>query len=155
MNIRENLTKAISTFCYIGYLPLAPGTFGSMAGIGLFYALRNSPLLYMLLVIFILALGFASTGKAESIFRAKDARCIVIDEVAGMLVSLVFLPYDIRLVIAAFIVFRILDITKPYPAGALEKLKGSIGIMGDDLAAGLYTNIILQVFLRLAAFRAS
>lgn len=155
MHIRDNLIKAISTFCYIGYLPLAPGTFGSMAGLGLFYILRNSHLLHMLSVIFILVLGFAVSGKAEEIFRAKDARCIVIDEVGGMLVSLAFLPYDIRLVIAAFVVFRILDITKLYPAPVLEKLKGSIGIMGDDLAAGVYTNIILQVFWRLAIFRVS
>jgi len=155
MRIRENLVRFISTFCYVGYLPLVPGTFGSIAGLGLFYILRNSPLLYISSVIFIIALGFAACGEAERIFREKDARCIVIDEVSGMLVSLAFLPYDIRLVIAAFVIFRILDITKPYPAGAIEKLKGSIGIMGDDLTVGVYTNIILQLFLRLTVFKAS
>lgn len=79
----------------------------------------------------------------------------MIDEVSGMLLSLIFLPYDIKLVIIAFILFRILDTLKPYPLGRLQNLAGSIGIMSDDIVAGLYTNIILQVVLRLVSFKAS
>lgn len=62
-----------------------------------------------------------------------------------MLLSLLFLPYDIKLVVVAFVIFRILDTLKPYPVGKLERLKGSLGIMSDDIVAGLYTNIMLQV----------
>lgn len=95
------------------------------------------------------------TGKAERIFNKKDARCIVIDEVGGIFLSLIFVPYAIKLALLAFVVFRILDALKPYPAGYLQNLRGSLGIMGDDIIAGIYTNIILQVVLRLASFRVS
>jgi phosphatidylglycerophosphatase A len=81
----------------------------------------------------------------------KDARCIVIDEVCGILVALMFIPADIKIVVIAFLLFRLLDALKPYPAGCLERLDGGMGIMCDDLVAGLYTNIILQVVLRFAS----
>lgn len=100
-------------------------------------------------------LGFLVAGRAEEIFNKKDARYIVIDEIVGMLLSLIFIPYDIKLVIIAFIIFRILDALKPYPAGSLENLKGSLGVMSDDIIAGLYTNIILQIVLRLASLKTS
>lgn len=85
----------------------------------------------------------------------KDPGCIVIDEVCGMLLSLAFLPPDPGLVIFAFLVFRIMDTLKPYPAGVLQRLKGSVGIMSDDIVAGFYTNIILQLILKLASFNSS
>lgn len=100
-------------------------------------------------------MGFLLSGRAEKIFNKKDAGCIVIDEVSGMLLSLIFIPYDIKLVIMAFILFRILDALKPFPSDRLQNLTGSIGIMSDDIVAGLYTNIILQVVLRLVSFKAS
>jgi phosphatidylglycerophosphatase A len=100
-------------------------------------------------------LGLLSAGKAEKIFNRKDAGCIVIDEVSGMLLALIFIPYSIKLAIIAFVLFRILDGLKPYPAGLFQNLKGSLGIMSDDIVAGLYTNIILQVALRLASFKIS
>ncbi|MDP2938282.1 MAG: phosphatidylglycerophosphatase A, partial [Candidatus Omnitrophota bacterium] len=92
---------------------------------------------------------------AEKIFNKKDAGCIVIDEVAGMLLALIFIPYDIKLVIMAFILFRILDALKPFPLDRLQNLTGSIGIMSDDIVAGFYTNIILQIVFRLVAFKTS
>lgn len=85
----------------------------------------------------------------------KDASCIVIDEVCGMLLSLIFLPYNIKIVVLAFILFRILDALKPFPLDRLQRLKGGPGIMADDLVAGLYTNIILQIVLKLVSFKAS
>lgn len=72
-----------------------------------------------------------------------------------MLLGLLFLPYDLRLVVVAFIIFRILDTLKPWPVGSVEKLKGSLGIMGDDIVAGVYTNIILQVVVRFITFNGS
>jgi len=95
------------------------------------------------------------SGRAEKIFNKKDAGCIVIDEVSGMLLSLIFIPYDIKLVIMSFILFRILDALKPFPLDRLQSLTGSTGIMSDDIVAGLYTNIILQVALRLISFKTS
>ncbi len=153
--MRKFTVKILSTFFYVGYLPLVPGTFASMAGIGLFYLIKSNPFIYVLSTLSIMVLGFLITGEAERIFGSKDARCIVIDEVGGMLLSLMFIPVDTRVVIIAFIVFRILDTFKPYPAGTLQYLRAGPGIMCDDIVAGLYTNIILQIVLRFTSLRGS
>jgi phosphatidylglycerophosphatase A len=117
--------------------------------------LHQSAFLYIGSLLILILLGFLVCGEAEKIFNKKDARYIVIDEVIGMLLSLMFVPYDIKLVIIAFFLFRLLDTLKPYPAGRLQEIKGSIGVLADDIIAGLYTNIILQVVLRFASFRTS
>ena len=132
-----------------------PGTLASLAGILVYYLVKDSNFTYLLVTGLTIILGFLVSGRLEKILGKKDCPCIVIDEVSGMLLSLAFLPYDLRLVIIGFITFRILDILKPWPLRAIQNLKGSLGIMGDDIAAALYTNIILQVFLRLATFKAS
>jgi len=151
MKIRQKAVKLTSTFFYIGCLPLIPGTFGSIAGIGLFYLVKDNPLAYCLLVVFLLAAGFWSGAQAEVIFNKKDPKYVVIDEVCGMLLSLAFLPcYNFKIVISAFFLFRFFDTLKIYPACRLQEIKGSMGIMIDDLVAALYTNIILQVVLRFA-----
>lgn len=155
MPLRNPLIKIISTFFYVGYLPLIPGTFGSAAGLFLFYLLHKSIFIYAASLLVLMLLGFLTCGEAEKIFKKKDAGYIVIDEVIGMLLSLLFIPYDIKLVIIAFFLFRLLDTLKPYPAGRLQEARGSIGIISDDIIAGLYTNIILQAVLRLASLRAS
>jgi phosphatidylglycerophosphatase A len=149
------ITKLLSTFFYVGYLPLIPGTFGSLAGIILIYLIELYALNYVLLTVAVIAIGFLVCGRAEKAMAKNDPRFVVIDEVSGMLLSLVFIPYDIKLVVLAFILFRVLDTLKPYPAGRLERLKGSVGIMSDDLIAGLYTNLILQVVLRVTSFKVS
>jgi len=149
------ILRTISTFFYIGYLPFAPGTFASIAALSFFFAVKGNDAVYLSLAAGLTLLGFLVSGRAEKGFGRKDPPCIVIDEVSGMLLSLLFIPYDVRLVIAAFILFRVLDIFKPYPARRVQDLPGSIGIMGDDIIAALYTNIIVQVFLRVASFKAS
>lgn len=149
------IVRILSTFFYTGYLPLIPGTFGSIAGIALFYLVKDNPVSHTFLFIVIMITGFLVCGRAEEMMQRKDPRYVVIDEVSGMLLSLLFLPYDIKIVIIAFILFRILDTLKPFPAGRLERCKGSLGIMGDDLIAGLYTNIILQLALRFTSFKCS
>lgn len=154
MRFWNSLIKTVTTFLYAGYLPFIPGTFGSLAGVLVFYLVRRNTFLYGLSTLSLIILGFLLAGRAEKIFQKKDARQIVIDEVCGMLVSLAFMPYDIKFVIAGFFLFRLLDALKPYPAGALEKLKGGLGIMSDDLVAGLYTNLILQFVVRLLSLRA-
>jgi len=153
--MRKVIIKVTSTFFYVGYLPLIPGTFGSLAGILLFYLVRADAVIFVLSTCVLIILGFLVSGQAERNENKKDASCIVIDEVSGMLLSLIFIPYDARLVVLAFLIFRILDTLKPYPAGILQRLKGSAGIMSDDIVAGLYTNIVLQVIARLASFIAS
>ena len=153
--LTNTIIIATSTFFYIGYLPFIPGTFGSLVGLGLFYLMKNNGLNLAVLTFVVTILGFLVAGRAEEILKIKDSRHIVIDEISGMLLSLIFLPYDIKVVLAAFFLFRLLDSLKPYPAGLLQNLKGSKGVMLDDIVAGLYTNIILQVALRWASFKAS
>lgn len=150
--MRNFLVKTLSTFLYIGFLPLIPGTFASLIGVSIFYLTRGNFWPMILLTASIIILGFAVSGEAERIFNKKDAKYIVIDEVAGMLLSLIFLPLDIKFVIIAFVLFRLLDILKPYPANRFQELKGSIGIMGDDIVAGLYTNLIMSVALKIGFF---
>jgi len=155
MNNGNFFYKLISTFFYVGYLPFFPGTFASIVGLFLFYLMKDNIFIYVSVTLVLMILGLLSAGKAEKIFNRKDAGCIVIDEVSGMLLALIFIPYSIKLAIIAFVLFRILDGLKPYPAGLFQNLKGSLGIMSDDIVAGLYTNIILQVALRLASFKIS
>ncbi|MFA5275977.1 MAG: phosphatidylglycerophosphatase A [Candidatus Omnitrophota bacterium] len=132
-----------------------PGTFGSLAGLLLFYCVKDSWGLTLSLALSVTALGFLISGKAEKLFGRKDPSCIVIDEVSGMLLCLLFVPHDIKYVIAAFFLFRIFDTLKPFPAGRLQVLKGSLGIMIDDIIAAIYAGVLLQVVFRLAAFKTS
>jgi phosphatidylglycerophosphatase A len=150
-NLADFLTKAIASVFFIGFLPLVPGSFGSIAGVGLFYLLNgsNSPT-YFLVILCVMALGFLTSGRVEKLLNKKDPGCIVIDEVMGMLVALSFMPVDLKIIILAFFIFRILDTLKPFPAGRTQYMPGAVGVMGDDLIAGIYTNIVLQVILKFA-----
>lgn len=145
----------LSTFFYLGYLPFIPGTFGSLAGVFLFYLLKDNTAMYVLVTLVILALGFCLSGQVEQVFKKKDPSFVVIDEVGGMLLSLAFIPAQPIFVCLAFFLFRLLDTLKPYPADKLQRLQGSVGIMSDDIVAGIYANLILQVVLRLVSFKIS
>lgn len=153
---RAILIKSLSTFFFIGYLPVMPGTFGSLAGLGVFWLIKSNGGNLFAVTLLLLILGFFSTGRTQEIFGRKDPGCVVIDEVCGMLISLLFMPYySVKVVFAAFFYFRLLDTLKPFPAGRIEKMGGRFGVMGDDITAAVYTNIVLQVVLRLASFRVS
>lgn len=153
--LRKFLIRTSSTFFYIGYLPLVPGTFGSLAGIFLFWLIRANPALHLIVLSALVIIGFAVAKDAEQLLGEKDSSRIVIDEVCGMLIALLFLPLEIRVVVTAFLLFRILDAFKAQPASELEKLPNGIGVMADDIVAGIYTNIILQVVLRVASLKLS
>ena len=133
-----------------GYLPGVPGTWGSLVGLLLFWALRRlAPWPLLATVAAISFLSFWIAGMAEALIGSKDPQVIVIDEVAGMLVSLVLLPFSWKIALAAFILFRLFDIWKPFPARLIqEKLPGGWGIVGDDLMAGVYANLVLQIAIR-------
>ncbi|MCG8431866.1 MAG: phosphatidylglycerophosphatase A [Candidatus Omnitrophica bacterium] len=145
------LVRVVSTVGFVGYLPLIPGTFGSFAALGVYCFIADSPFLYTAVTIAVIAAGFAVSGRMERVSGRKDPGCVVIDEVAGMLLALWGVCPDIRYVVLGFVFFRILDTFKPYPAGVLQRLKGSTGIMADDLIAGVYANLVLQVIIRLAS----
>jgi len=144
------LVRIISTFFFVGYLPLIPGTFGSIAGVGIFYLFGGTNwFLYFIFVFCVMILGLLTSGQAEQLLKRKDPGCIVIDEVMGMLIALSFMPLEPKIIVLAFLIFRILDTLKPYPAGRLQNMRGAAGVMGDDLVAGIYANIVLQLILKL------
>lgn len=150
------LTKIISTFFFVGYLPFMPGTFGSLAAILLYYLIRGDILKNVVLIFICATAGFLTAGRAErEVFKKIDPKYVVIDEVTGMLCALAFLPFNSGVIISAFILFRFFDTLKPYPLYRLQGKRGSLGIMADDIIAGVYTNIILQLFLRFASCRTS
>jgi len=129
-----------------GYCPLAPGTAGTVVGVCFFWCFSKfSPLLYLLtLTSFIFLSAWIAEG-AEKFFKQNDAQTIVIDEIAGFLVTMLWIPFTVINLGIGFLIFRILDTLKPYPAGWIDRnLAGGWGIVLDDVAAGIYANLILQ-----------
>jgi len=155
MNLRVSLVKLLSTFFYVGYLPFMPGTFGSLAGLLVFFLVKNNSLVYIISTVILLALGLWVCREAEDVFQKKDPKYVVIDEVVGMLITLFFVPFDYRLILIGFFLFRLFDTLKPFPVSVFQNTKGSIGIMGDDLVAGLYANLVLQLVIRFSVLRIS
>lgn len=142
----KRIALSIATCGYLGYAPIAPGTVGSAAGVALFYAIRatGSATLEIATILVLLIAGVWSATIAEEHLGGVDPGPVVIDEVAGMLITLALLPVNVTGVILAFVVFRILDVVKPWPAGRFESLRGGIGVMADDTMAALYGNLIMR-----------
>lgn len=135
----------VATFGYIGYLPAAPGTFGSAAGLALFFALRATglPWIEPIVIVAVFAVGAWAGNHAERYFGGIDPQPVVIDEVLGMLVTLMFVPVSWAGAVFGFLLFRVLDVFKPWPARQMESLHGGIGVMADDAMAAVYGNIIM------------
>ncbi len=139
----------VTTFFGIGFLPFVPGTWGSIAGVGVFVILPETGLWRVAVFAGITAVGLILCGSSETVFGRKDPQYVVIDEVAGMMLSLLWLPlYNIKVFFLAFFLFRLLDTVKPFPARWIQDRHGALGIMGDDLAAAAYANLVLQAVLR-------
>ena len=139
--------KYIATLGFIGYLPVAPGTFGTLAAFIFFIFLKPSSFIHIVLLFFILPVGIISSHHAERLLDSKDSRHIVIDEFYGYLLSVLFVPYSMSYAIAAFFLFRFFDILKPYPIKKIEAIvRGGAGVMADDIMAAIYTNVILQIW---------
>ena len=144
------LVRFFATGFYSGYAPFAPGTAGSAVGL-LIYWIPNfeNPIILSACTAIMFAIGIVVSGKMERHF-GDDPPIVVIDEVVGMWITLLLLPKSIILSVAGFILFRIFDIIKPPPARNLEALKNGWGIMLDDVMAGIYGNLVLQVLVKLA-----
>jgi len=147
----KSLIKLIATFFGLGYIPYISGTVASAAAIALYLLIAKNIYLYLGVTVILTILGFVTSGKAENIFKQKDSRFIVIDEVSGMLIALCSLNYSAKALIAAFVFFRIFDTTKVFPINRLQHLKGSAGVMCDDLLASVYTIVFVQIFLKFAS----
>ncbi|MFH1996425.1 MAG: phosphatidylglycerophosphatase A [Candidatus Omnitrophota bacterium] len=144
----KNVTRLVTSCFGLGKIPIAPGTFGSLGGVAVYFVVKNNTAVYGAAIALLFALGMIFSGRAEKESGANDPGNVVIDEASGMLTCLFLLPYSILLVAAGFLIFRVLDIMKPPPCRAIEKQGGSWGIMGDDLIAAIYTNLILQIIFR-------
>jgi len=142
------LAKLIATFFGIGYLPILPGSAGSAAGLLLFYCLGFDPRVQAIGTCAAAVLGVWSAGAVAKQVNEEDPRIVVIDEVAGMMLSLLFLPVRWPVYLLGFFLFRFFDIFKPWLIRKAENLPGGWGIVADDLLAGLTTNLILRLFFR-------
>lgn len=143
---------AIATFFNVGRIPLAPGTWASLVTTGTLYLLQprlSSLFIEILALVLITLVGIPAAGAAERYFQKKDPGQCVIDEVAGQMLCLIFLPRTAGIYLAAFLVFRFFDILKPFPIRLAEKIVGGAGIMADDLIAGLYTLATILLLIRL------
>jgi phosphatidylglycerophosphatase A len=142
----------VCTFGGVGYAPVAPGTFGSAAGVLLFLLMRHAgvgPSVEAAVIVALTLAGAWSGSVAERHFGTRDPGAGVIDEVAGMLLTLFLLPAGWAVVTIAFFLFRVLDVFKPFPARRLELLHGGWGMMADDLMVAIYANIAMRVLLAL------
>jgi len=139
----------IATGCYSGYLPKAPGTWGSLVGLLLFYLLHNLSLpVYLAVTAGLFVVGSFAAGEMEKILDNRDPGVVVIDEIVGMLITMIAVPATPLAMVLGFILFRIFDIAKPFPVNFFDqRFHGGLGIMLDDVVAGIYALIILQFVL--------
>jgi phosphatidylglycerophosphatase A len=142
------VSTMVATAFGAGYSPFAPGTAGSAVGLLLFWPLHHLPLGAQLAAV--AALYFAGVAASTRVARGlgvEDPGLVVVDEVVGMWTSLLLLPFTPWTAAAGFVLFRVMDVFKPYPARQFESLPGGWGIMTDDLMAGIYANLLLRVGL--------
>ena len=150
--MKKNLIKLIATFFFVGYLPLVPGTWGSLAGVLVYLLIRHNIYLFLGVFALVFFLGLYVAGKAEDVFGKKDDRRIVIDEVSSILLLFLLIPPYRPYLITGFILLRGFDFLKPYPARRLERLSGSWAIMGDDVVAALYSYVVISILMCFARY---
>ncbi|HVE58625.1 MAG TPA: phosphatidylglycerophosphatase A [Pyrinomonadaceae bacterium] len=172
-NLVDYFSLAVTTFG-VGYLPLAPGTWGSMVGVAIYLLFRsieaNLSANFGLkgwtdaqitawihvgnLLIFLpfCLLGIWAANRATKLFKHKDPSQAVVDEVMGQLIVYLFVPFDIswKLILAGFLLFRLFDIWKPYPIDSLQNLPAGIGVCADDILAGVYGGVCLSLIYAVA-----
>jgi len=142
------ILRYIATLGFVGYVPFAPGTFGSLFSLIVFIILKPSLPAHIIILLFAIPLGIISADFSERLLHEKDSSHIVIDEFCGYFFSMLFIPFSITNALAAFFLFRFFDILKPFPIRKMETvLKGGYGIMTDDIIAAVYTNVILQIWM--------
>ena len=143
LNIFE---KIIGSGLFTGYIPFASGTFGSLAAL-LIYMIPGfeNPTILLFVISVSIIIGVPISTKFEKKYGTDPAEC-TIDELIGMWISLIFVPKNIWFILTAFVIWRILDILKPFPAKQAESINGGIGIILDDVISGIYTLILIHIF---------
>ena len=145
--MKNKLANWVSSVFKIGYLPIAPGTWGSLAAVVLWYLIIESisTITFIVTIIIIFILGVYTSSITERYSAQKDPSVIVIDEWVGQWIALLFLPKSLLLGLVTFILFRLFDIWKPFPIKTLDKMPSGWGIMLDDALAGFYALLVLSV----------
>jgi phosphatidylglycerophosphatase A len=144
---RPIFSLAVATVCGIGYAPVAPGTFGSAAGLLLWMILPASTFVQASTIVALFVMGSIAGSAAERYYGRTDPRHVVVDEVMGMLITLFLVPVTLKGAFLGFLLFRLTDVIKPYPANRLERLPGGVGVMADDFMAAIYANLALRAAL--------
>ena len=145
--VKFNLNTIFVSVFGIGFIPIASGTFGSLAGLIIGYALNliNYNLFFITIPILFI-LGVIASNKYQKLTGEKDSSVIVVDEVVGQLIAMMFVMDNLILVFISFIIFRIFDIFKPWPASYADtKMSGGLGVMLDDVFAGIYAAILIYL----------
>jgi phosphatidylglycerophosphatase A len=142
----RRLAVFICSFGYIGFFPFAPGTVGSAAGLAVYLLVHRDGAVYLeaLTILALFAAGVVFTKPCEEDLRCVDPGPVVIDEVMGMLITLFYVPAGWAGMFLGFLLFRVLDVAKPFPARQLERLHGGLGVMADDAMAAVYANLLLR-----------
>ena len=148
----RRIAVAIATVAGVGRFPVAPGTAGSLVAVPLLPALASlrgsSPFAYAVVVLAVVLTGIWAAGVAEDVLGGHDHSRIVIDEVSGMIMAGIFLPGTWGAAGLAFVLFRIFDVLKPFPAGLIDgRVHGGLGVVGDDLVAGVYAGLLGRLVL--------
>lgn len=144
LSLSDKFTLSVATLCGVGYTPLMPGTAACIVAVAVFWVFKDQAMFAVFTGIAIL-LSFMFCTRAEQVYGQKDCKRIVVDDFSGMCLALIFMPRDITIVFIGFWLFRGFDMLKIPPADRVERLPGARGIVGDDLVAGLYANVLLQL----------
>jgi phosphatidylglycerophosphatase A len=150
--LSERLIVFVAQGCGLGWSRLGPGTAGSLGAVPLAWVLKQAlpqPLAYLAMVIVVVCFGIWICQRATRILNVKDPGSVVFDEIAAVLLIYVFVPWTWWTALAGFVLFRILDISKPWPIRVLERLPGGWGIMADDLYAGGVVGVVLWIATKL------
>jgi phosphatidylglycerophosphatase A len=148
--VRRRLLVFLATGAYLGYAPVASGTFGTLAGVALypaFDALRQRSLaLYVVSFCGLVAAAIVIAGEAEAVFGERDSGKITIDEIAGYIAATLFVRLSLTVVVASFLLFRFFDVVKIWPASYFDReVHGGPGVVLDDVVSGVYANLALRV----------
>lgn len=147
--MNEKFVRILSAGFGSGFSPLVPGTAGTVVGIPLYWLFSFFPWpIWLISILAFTCLAWYVSDEAERLFGRKDAPCIVIDEIAGLQWTLFLVTPTVSHVALGFVLFRLFDIVKPFPARLFQdRLPGGCGVVADDLAAGVYANLVLQALI--------
>jgi len=155
--VRRHAVIFLATGAYLGYAPVASGTFGTLAGVALYPVFDRlrlvSPALYLLSFAALVAAAVILAGEAEALFGEKDSGRITIDEVAGYIAATLFIAPSVGVVVASFLLFRFFDVVKVWPASYFDReVHGGAGVVLDDVISGFYANLALRALVELSGW---